>query len=180
MSAQLTAAPRNAMPANADEQRFLVLLEQHKKILYKVAYAYCRNREDRSDLIQDMVIQLWQSFARFDGRVQFATWMYRIAMNVSISFYRSESRRIRDTVPIEDFGLDLAAADQVFEDAGDNMRVLKKLIDQLDEMNRALVILFLDGFSYEEIAGIVGITTTNVATRLSRIKQKLQQEFAAA
>lgn len=168
------------MPASADQDRFLALLGQHRKILYKVAYAYCRHPEDRRDLVQDMAIQLWQSFPRFDARVQFSTWMYRIAMNVAISFYRSEKRRIRDTLPIEDFGLDITAADGIFDEAGDNMRVLKRLIDALDEMNRALVILFLDGFSHDEIANVLGLTTTNVATRLNRIKQKLQQGFAAA
>lgn len=168
------------MPASAEQERFLALLDQHRNILYKVAYAYCRHPEDRRDLVQDMAIQLWLSYQRFDGRVQLSTWMYRIAMNVAISFFRSEKRRIRDTLPIEDFGLDIAAADGIFDEAGDNMRVLKKLIDALDEMNRALVILFLDGFSHEEIANVLGITTTNVATRLNRIKLKLQQGFAAA
>ena len=104
-----------------DHDRFLALLDSHKKILYKVAYTYCKGSEDRRDLMQEMVVQLWKSFDGFDGRVQFATWMYKVAMNVAISFWRSEERRIRDTLPLEDFGLDIAAADQVFEDAGDNM-----------------------------------------------------------
>lgn len=180
MNARPIAPPGDAMPTNADQDRFPALLEAHRKILYKVAYAYCRHPEDRRDLIQDMAVELWLAFPRFDGRVTFSTWMYRVAMNVAISFYRTEKRRIRDTLPIEDFGLDIAAADGLFDEAGDNMRVLKKLIDALDEMNRALVILFLDGFSHEEIATVLGITASNVSTRLNRLKQKLQQDFAAA
>jgi|SRR5664279_249838 len=163
-----------------DTEHFLAFVKDQKKILYKVAYAYCRNAEDRRDLIQEMLVALWQSFGRFDGRCQPSTWTYRVAMNVAISFYRHEGRRRRDTVSLDEFGLDFAAADEVFAQTGDNMRVLRALIDRLDELNRALILMFLDGFSYEEIADVVGITATNVSTRLSRIKQKLQREFGAA
>ena len=149
----------------------------HKKILYKVAYAYCKSSEDRRDLVQEMIIQLWKSFPGFDQRVQFSTWMYRVAMNVAISFYRSEGRRIRDTVPLDDIELDIGMTDAVFEDDGDNMRILRTLIEGMNEMDRALIVLFLDGFSHEEIAQTMGISVSNVATRISRIKQKLQSEF---
>jgi RNA polymerase sigma factor (sigma-70 family) len=126
-----------------------------------------------------MLIQLWQSFRKFDERCQFSTWMYRVAMNVAISFYRSEGRRIRDALPIEDFVFDLTAADQVSDASSDNMAVLQKLLGQLDEMNRALVILFFDGLSYDEIAAVLGISASNVGTRLNRLKQQLQRDFAA-
>jgi RNA polymerase sigma factor (sigma-70 family) len=169
--------PTASEPAH---EQFVALVEDHKKILYKVAYAYCRNGEDRRDLVQEMVVQLWRSFARFDARVKFSTWMYRIAMNVAISHLRAEGRRIRDTLPLEDFALDIAAADHVAESDSDNMRVLHRLIGTLDEMSRALVLLYLDGHGPEEIAAIVGITPGNVATRINRIKAKLQREFGAA
>ena len=168
------------MKVLVDEDRFLALIEAHKRILYKVANAYCKNRADRQDLIQDVIIQLWRSFGRFDDRCQFSTWMYRIAMNVAISFYRNESRRTRNTVPIEEFGLEMAAADQLMDQASDDIRLLQRLINQLDELNRALIILYLDGYGHEAIAEIVGISVTNVATRISRIKQKLKREFDGA
>jgi RNA polymerase sigma factor (sigma-70 family) len=163
----------------ADQDRFLALLEEHKRILYKVANAYCRNREDRPDLIQEMVAQLWRSFERFDGRVRFSTWMYRIAMNVAISFYRSEGRRIRDAAPLEEQAFDLAAADRVSESVSDDVRLLQQLIHGLNEMDRALIILSLDGYSHDEIAEILGISPSNVSTRIHRIKQRLQREFDA-
>ena len=167
------------MPALANQDRFFTLIENHKGILYKVANAYCKNPEDRIDLIQEIIIQLWLSFKRFDDRYRFSTWMYRIAMNVAISFYRSETRRIRNAVPIEEFGLDLSTTDRMLEGAGDDIRLLHQMIGQLDELNRALVILHLDGYGHDEIAEIVGITPTNVATRLNRAKQKLRREFDA-
>lgn len=163
----------------AEQERFLALVEEHKRILYKVANAYCRNREDRPDLIQDIVLQLWRSFGSFDDRARFSTWMYRIAMNVAISTYRSERRRIRDALPIEELGLDLAAADRATDDASDEVRLLHQLIQRLDVMNRALIVLFLDGYGHDAIAEIVGISTSNVATRLHRIKQQLQRDAGA-
>ena len=158
----------------------LAQLEAHKRILYKVAYTYCRDRDDRQDLVQEMLIQVWRSLPRFDRRVKFSTWMYRIAVNVAISHYRNEGRRIRNTVSIDDLGFDIAAADRCFDEADANLRALRKLIDGLDEVNRALILLFLEGFNAEDIAEVVGISATNVSTRINRIKSKLQAGFQAA
>lgn len=158
--------------------QFLQQLERHKAILYKVANAYCNRREDRGDLIQEIVIELWRSFDRFDGRAAFSTWMHRIAMNVAISFYRGESRRIRDALPIEEFGMDLAAADSVMDAQSEDLHALHQMISKLDEINRALILLYLEGYPQEEIAEMVGISSSNVATRINRIKQKLQQAAA--
>ena len=167
-------------PARLTEE-FVARLEKHQRILFKVAYMYCRDRDDRQDLVQEMLIQVWRSYARFDERVQFSTWMYRIAVNVAITHYRSGSRRIRDTVPLEEYGLDIAAADALFaidnHGEGDNMRALRQMVNGLDELNRALILLFLEGFSSEEIAEVVGISASNVSTRINRLKTKLQAQF---
>jgi RNA polymerase sigma factor (sigma-70 family) len=161
-----------------DETRFLALFHEHRAILYKVAFGYCRNREDRVDLVQEMAIQLWRSFGRYDGRVKFSTWAYRVAMNVAISHFRGEGRRIRDTLPFNELAHELAADDPLAEEAGDNMRVLRRLIDGLDELNRALILLYLEGHTSEEIAEIVGISPGNVTTRMNRVKNELQRGFA--
>jgi len=161
-----------------DEARFLAFLKEHRGILYKVAFGYCRDREDRGDLVQEMVIQLWRSFERYDGRVKFSTWAYRVAMNVAISHFRGEARRVRDTLPLDELAHELAAVDPLMDEAGDNMRVLRRLIDGLDELNRALVLLYLDGYTSEEIAEIVGISPGNVTTRVNRVKNELQRGFA--
>lgn len=168
------------MTPRTEQDRFLALLEEHRKILYKVANGYCRVPEDRQDLIQEIVVQLWLSFGRFDEKYRFSTWMYRIALNVAISFYRSESRRRRDTVPIDESRLEILAAEPMPEAVSDDIRRLHQFISQLDELNRALIILYLDGNSYDTIAEILGITTTNVATKISRIKQKLRRDFDGA
>lgn len=174
------SSPGIAVTAATPQDRFVALLDRHKPILYKVASAYCARREDRGDLIQDIVIELWQAFPRFDGRVAFSTFMHRIAVNVAISHYRGESRRIRDALPLEDFAFDLAAADRVMDTAGDDVHALQQLIAQLDEINRALVLLYLEGHGHDDIAAMLGMSPSNVATRFQRIKLKLQRDHAAA
>ena len=166
------------MPAAATSSGFLERLQAHKGILYKVANAYCARREDRGDLIQDMIVELWRSFPSFDGRASFATWMHRVAMNVAISFHRSEGRRIRDAVPIEDFGMELADADAVLDAEDDELRALHQLIARLEPLDRALVLLYLEGYGQDEIGGMVGMTASNVGTRINRIKNKWQREHA--
>lgn len=176
MQAKLNPDAMPSTPAHLTEE-FTAGIAKHQRILFKVAYMYCRDRDDRQDLVQEMLIQVWRSYPRFDERVQFPTWMYRIAVNVAITHYRNESRRIRDTVPLEEYGLDIAAADALFDSEGDNMRALRQMINGLDELNRALILLFLEGFSSEEIAEVVGISASNVSTRINRLKTKLQVEF---
>lgn len=159
--------------------RFVADLAAHQGILFKVAYSYGRAAEARADLIQDMVLALWTAYPRFDpGRgVAFSTWMYRVAMNVAISAHRGRPRV--EHLPLEEFGLDIAEAERLWDARSDNMRTLDRLIADLDELNRALILLFLDGRETEEIAAVLGLSTSNVTTKLSRLKQKLQAQFAA-
>jgi RNA polymerase sigma factor (sigma-70 family) len=155
------------------QERFQGLMEEHKKILYKVCHAYCRNPGDRDDLAQEIMIQLWRSFGAFDRRARFSTWMYRIALNVAISFYRRESVRTRHVVPGSEHLLE--AVDET-ANRSEEMQVLYQWIDGLDPLHKALVILYLDGNNYQEIADVLGISQTNVATKISRLKETLRQE----
>jgi RNA polymerase sigma factor (sigma-70 family) len=170
------------MTKPAGNERFVQLLEEHKRLLYKVASAYCANAEDRRDLVQEIVIQLWRSFPRYDDRLKFSTWMYRIGMNVAISFLRGEGRRGgRETVALDQIDIiDSAAADRVLGEAGDDVRLLQRLVSRLDEMSRALIVLYLEGYSHAEIAEVLGISASNVGTRVNRIKNRLREELNAA
>ena len=166
------------MSDSATQGRFVALLDEHRKILYKVAGAYSRNDADRADLVQEIAGQLWRSFARYDERYRFSTWMYRIALNVAISFYRGESRRLRTVVPAEDSILQLAAEEP--DDAGQDERLpqLRAFIERLGELDRAMIILYLDGHRHAAIAEILGTSESNVGTRIGRIKQRLRRDFA--
>jgi RNA polymerase sigma factor (sigma-70 family) len=158
------------------QDRFQTRIDEHKKILYKVCNSYCRNRDDRDDLAQEIIVQLWRSFGRFDERYRFSTWMYRIALNVAISFCRRESTRTRHVVANEEHLLD--APDDA-ENQPEEVRLLYRLIEALDPLNKALVLLYLDGNSYQEMASVLGISETNVATKISRLKETMKQEFSA-
>ena len=156
------------------QDEFQDQVERHKKILYKVCTAYCKDRDGREDLAQEILFQLWRSFGKFDGRCQFSTWMYRIALNVAISFYRSEATRGR--VMVADEERVLAAVDPGGAEP-EEIQLLYAFIGGLDPLHKALMLLYLDGFSYGEMAAALGISETNVATKISRMKQKLKGEL---
>lgn len=160
---------------------FLAEIENHKKILYKVAYLYCTQAADRQDLIQEILIQLWRSFGRFDGRSKFSTWMYRVALNVAISWRRGQRLPFRDTVPLTDAALENRVMEERPEERSIEVRLLLgELLQKLGELDRALALLYLEGHDHDTIGEILGISNTNVATRMSRIKQKLRREVTAA
>jgi RNA polymerase sigma-70 factor (ECF subfamily) len=154
---------------------FLRRLDEHRGIVLKIASAYCHNRADREDLAQEIVAQLWRSYGRFDEERRFSTWMYRVAMNVAISFARRETayeQNLRRT----DEGILETIAGAPQEEDDENAALLRGFIDRLDPFNRALMILYLDDNPYAEIAEILGLSETNVATKIARIKQKLKRD----
>ena len=161
----------------ATPDQFVSLLEQNRRIVYKVAATYSRNPADREDLAQEIVVQLWRSFARYDEGYRFSTWMYRVALNVAISFYRRESRRSRSEVSAEDAVQEVASLASEPAEVDDDIRLLRQLIEQLDELDRAVMILYLDDNPYSMIAEILGISETNVGTKINRIKQRLRRDL---
>lgn len=156
---------------------FLNVIESNKGILYKVANSYCRNNEDRKDLIQEIILQLWKSYDNYNEKFKYSTWMFRISLNVAISFYRKENSRKRIsnllTTDIIDFS-DI----EISEEKETNLGILNQIISELNDLNKALMLLYLEEKSYKEISEIIGISETNVATKISRIKSKLKKEFA--
>jgi len=158
---------------------FIKTIDKHKKIIYKIVNSYCPNKEDRKDLEQEIIIQLWNSFDNYDDTYKYSTWMYRIALNVAISFYRKEKKWSSKN--------DFYNEESIFRIEEENSEekteidyhliLLQKFINNLNELNKALMLLYLEEKSYEEIAEILGITKTNVATKISRIKLKLKNEF---
>jgi RNA polymerase sigma-70 factor (ECF subfamily) len=162
------------------EDEFLELLERHKTILFKIANLYCRNRADFADVVQEITFQAWRSFARYDRSRPFSTWMYRIGLNVAISFYRTEARRSRLMVPTDESvilkSLRLRLKSRSWKSDFDCC----KFISQFGEFDKALVLLYLDGHSHEAIGDILGISVSNVSTRINRIKQKLRRKWGGS
>ncbi|MEP7063855.1 MAG: sigma-70 family RNA polymerase sigma factor [Betaproteobacteria bacterium] len=156
---------------------FAALLARHAGIVRKIAATYCRDRDDRADLAQEIATALWQAFPRYDASRPFSTWMYRVAFNVAISHVRDASRRNRHSVPFDDALHDVAAP-PVDDEAGQHAALLQRAIASLDPLNRALLVLYLDDHSHREIAEILGITETNVGTRVARLKERIRRELA--
>ena len=163
------------MAVKRDTDFFQDLIEQNKGIIYKVANAYCKSEENRKDLIQEILIQIWLSIDKYDDQYKISTWMYRIALNVSISFYRKERRRDEINNPIPDNIYYLS--DENLETESTELTLLKMFIRELKELDRAVIILYLEKNSYKEIADILGLSVTNVATKVGRIKQQLKKKF---
>jgi RNA polymerase sigma-70 factor, ECF subfamily len=167
-----------AMPRLLPEEAFIAELEAHRRILYKVASLYCANMADRQDLTQEIVLQLWRSWPRFDGRSRFATWMYRVALNVAISWVRQDRRRSERIVALGPEVLDARAADVASGDLPAELQVLvTQVLARLPGLDRALLLLYLEGHDHAAIAGILGISATNVATKINRLKQALEKEM---
>ena len=163
-----------AMKRNArDEAEFLTAMERHAGIVRKVALSYSRTAADRHDLEQEIVAQLWKSYPRFDGQRPFPTWMYRVALNVAISIARSQRWHDAEPASLDDEAIETIGQVDVTEQA-QSVRELRAFIAGLDELNRALILLYLDGHNYREIAEILGISETNVATKINRVKQTLR------
>jgi RNA polymerase sigma-70 factor (ECF subfamily) len=165
------------MKSSALEEQFQSLIDEYKGIIYKVSNSYCWNTEDRKDLVQEIIFQLWISFSKFDNRYKLSTWVYRISLNVSIAYYRKEKRRRRSILPLSENFIDVIK-DKEQESLDADIATLYKFIDRFNKLDRALMILYLDSHSYKEIADILGITETNVATKLNRIKVKLKHQFS--
>lgn len=168
---------------NADHQRFEHLLSEHAGIVRKIAAMYAAVSEDRRDLEQDIGVQAWRSFRRYDeARAKFSTWLYRVALNVAISQLRRSHRAGAGCLePLADVHLETVASDGTAHDEAlqrnERVAALHAFIHGLDAFNRALMVLYLEDRSYAEIAEVLGISETNVATKLNRIKQKLRAKM---
>ena len=165
------------MRKQAEKDQFIYLIEQNKKLIFKVCNAYCRDFEDRKDLVQEVIIKLWQSFEKYDNKYKLSTWMYRIALNTAISHYRANRKRKTNTFSINEDLFDLVDENES-QELDSNVKLLYNFINGYDELNKALMILYLDNNSYKDIADVLGITETNVATKIGRIKQQLKKQFA--
>lgn len=159
------------------KQFFEEVIRLHKAILYKVARVYCTDDGERQDLVQEMMIQIWLSVHKYNDKFKITTWLYRIALNVAISYYRKNTTRSKHQIGLEEISLHKPT----HEDADDNeqqLGLLEKFIDELKEIDKALMLLYLEDKSQLEISEILGISVSNVGTKTARIKEKLKIRFS--
>jgi RNA polymerase sigma factor (sigma-70 family) len=159
------------------DQEFTKRLKENKGIVYKICNSYCADKKDRDDLAQEIIYNLWKSFNSYNAEYKFSTWMYRIALNVAISFYRQE-RKFKNHDSIADGLIVFEENPEAENETENNLRLLQVFINELKEIDKAIILLYLDDKSHREIAEITGFTETNVATKINRIKDKLRIKFS--
>ena len=155
-------------------EQFLSQLQAHAGIIHRICKSYFREEELRKDVYQDIVYQLWKSYPSFKGLSKFSTWMYRIALNTAITYHRKAGRQ-PEAQQLTDHAERMAASS--VDDDEEQVEKLYAAINTLTEVEKAIVLLYLDEHSYEEIAAICGMTAKNVSVRLVRIKKKLEKYF---
>lgn len=161
-----------------EKQEFIKIINDHKRILYKIIYSYCQDAEDRKDLEQEIIIQLWKSIANYDSQYRLSTWMYKVALNVAVSHYRKDLKYKSNSVSLDEAIFIVAEDDLDKELLDSRTQQLYQFIDQLNPFNKAIIILYLEGKGYKEIGEILGLTETNVGTKVSRVKQQLKNNFS--
>jgi len=156
------------------KKEFVQNIKDNEGIIYKVTRIYSNNREDQKDLYQEIVYQLWKSYESFKGESKISTWMYRIALNTSITHLKKEKQQVNQ-VPIDSMLLNkIEQMDTLMEE---RITLLYAHIKELSIIERGIILLHLEGKNYDEIATITGFTNTNIGTRLARIKQKLKTQI---
>ena len=157
---------------NSDQktQAFIQFLERHKKLIAKIASSYFSDATHRSDLMQEIALQLWKGFLKLKTPPQSSTWVYKVALNVSISYYRKEANRKKT---LSNYKEHLQIFGLVAEQLPDKLQALYQLIAHLNPIEKAIIILHLEGCKNAEIAEVMGFSLTNVSTKINRIKEKL-------
>ncbi|MFS4481769.1 RNA polymerase sigma factor [Hyunsoonleella sp. 2307UL5-6] len=155
------------------EKQFVEVIQENEGILYKMTRLYADNKEDQKDLYQDVVYQLWKSFHTFRGNAKLSTWVYRIALNTALLYLKKKKRKGYKT-PLDGIVLADEFYDPVLEE---RLKILYAHIRELGEIDKGIVFLFLEGKKYQEISDITGMSTSNIGTRMARIKEKLNKQI---
>ena len=151
------------------ETAFAQMVREHKNTIYTVCFMFSKDCDEVNDLFQEVLINLWKGFTSFEGKSKIDTWIWKVSFNTCISQERKKKRT--SAIPLT-MGIDL------FNDKDDDTKQVKMLYDRIHRLkpfDRAIVLLWLEGMPYDEIASIVGITVKNVSVRLYRIKEELKQ-----
>ena len=152
------------------EKEFSNIVKEHRSTIYTVCYMFSNNQDEVADLFQEVLINLWKSLPSFEGRSQMRSWIYRVALNVCVSLDRKRKKLL--TVPLT---MDINPYEETETNHNSKqMDILRRRIARLPQFDRAIVLLWLENMSYEEIGAIVGITPKNVSVKLYRIKEQLK------
>ncbi len=158
---------------NQLSKSFLTQINQNIGILHKVSKIYFDIKEDQEDVIQEMMYQLWHSFPSFNGNSKFSTWMYSVCINTALTYSRKSKKKIVHTVPNVHDQAEVIEEDDLEE----SISQLMYCISKLTKLNKAIILLYLENMTYEEIASVTGLSKSNVSVRLVRIKREIENNF---
>ncbi|SDW33177.1 RNA polymerase sigma-70 factor, ECF subfamily [Lutibacter oricola] len=151
------------------------LIEENRRLIYKVVNSYCTDVNEQEDLIQEIIFQIINSYQNFDHKVKTTTWMYKIAFNVAISHYRKTNNRKKYFAEMPS---KVVTIEETYNhEMDEKVKMLRQFIQEFDPLNKAILIMYLDGNSHTEISKVVGISVSNVGTKIGRIKKQLQKKF---
>lgn len=154
------------------EHSFVELLEKHQNIVHKVCRLYTNNQDAHNDLFQEITIQLWKAYPKFRGDAKFSTWMYRVGLNTAITLYRKSKRTIK-TQEFETVSFKIKSVE--YDDTEEQqLKLLYKAVHQLNDIEKALVLLYLEDKKYNEISETLGISEVNARVKMNRVKKKLK------
>ena len=156
------------------QKEFIKVIKENEGIIFKITLVYSSNEEDQKDLYQEIVYQLWKSFDSFRGNSKISTWLYRIALNTSITYLKKEKRNGNRVSLNSVLSNKIDQLDTIMEE---RIKVLYAQIKKLNTIEKGVILLYLEGENYQEIGVITGFTVSNVGTRLNRIKQKLKEQI---
>jgi RNA polymerase sigma factor (sigma-70 family) len=161
---------------SVNKNNFIRLIDNSQTIINKICYSYTNNTDDRLDLKQEILIQLWKAYPKFNNNSQVSTWVYKVALNTAISNFR----KVKNKISFAEYDIDKLnfCEDNTNTELDDNILKLYQLIYRLNDLEKAIMLLYLDNKVYKEIAEVVGITESNVATKINRIKSKLRKHFS--
>lgn len=151
---------------------FITLITQNEKLIYKVCNLYASGTADLRDLFQEIVLQAWISYPKFNQASKISTWLYRVAINTALNHKRKEQKLVH----MHDIDAFAELEDKIQQPYAENYKIMHRLITTLPALEKALILLYLEEKSHQEIAEIMGLSVSNVGTRLGRIKEKLKQQ----
>lgn len=154
------------------EHKFVTNLEQHQNIVHKICSIYTNDQDSHNDLFQEITIQLWKAYPKFRGDSKFSTWMYRVALNTAITLYRKSKRSVK-TTEFEQVSFRIKV-EEYNDEIEQQLKLMYKAVKQLNDIDKALVFLYLEDKNYREIAETMGISEVNARVRMNRIKTKLK------
>jgi RNA polymerase sigma-70 factor (ECF subfamily) len=155
-----------------EEKEFIALITNHQRIIYKVCNLYAQSHTDKEDLFQEITLNAWKGIRNFKGDSLFTTWLYRVALNTALTFRRRENRQRKVDNAVDS----LAFSHDHQPEADEQLAAMYKAINDLSDIDKALITLYLDDYNYNEMGNVLGITANNVAVKMNRLKKKLKEE----